>query len=68
MGTDTYFRSEGVHEELLRQKYLWNKTLSQVEAKPTDSSIWKGLKELKKEFFDHGSFFTSDGTCTFLGG
>ena len=33
---------EGVWQELIQNKYLKNKTLAQVEAKPTDSPFWKG--------------------------
>jgi hypothetical protein len=40
---------EGVWQELLQNKYLQSKTLSQVTAKPTDSPFWKGLMEVKDE-------------------
>jgi hypothetical protein len=42
---------EGVWQELLHNKYLKNKTLSQVTAKPTDSPFWKGLMGGKDDFF-----------------
>ena len=42
---------EGVWHELLSNKYLKDKTLSQVEAKPTDSPFWKGLMKVKDDFF-----------------
>jgi hypothetical protein len=35
-------------------KYLKNKTLSQVEAKPMDSPFWKGLMRVKDDFFERG--------------
>lgn len=38
---------EGVWQELQHNKYLNNKTLSKVEAKPTDSPFWKGLMRLR---------------------
>jgi hypothetical protein len=38
---------EGVWQQLLRNKYLINKTLSQVEAKPTDSHFLKSLMRVK---------------------
>ena len=52
---------EGVWQELLHNKYLQHKTLSQVEAKPTDSAFWKGLMRVKDEFFHRGSFKLGDG-------
>jgi hypothetical protein len=36
---------EEVWQELLHNKYIWDKTLYQVEDKPTDSPFWKGLKQ-----------------------
>ncbi|XP_047057289.1 uncharacterized protein LOC124663662 [Lolium rigidum] len=51
----------GVWQELLHNKYLAHKTLSQVEAKPTDSPFWKGLMEVKHEFFQRGSFKVGNG-------
>jgi hypothetical protein len=53
---------EGVWQQLLRNKYLINKTLSQVEAKPTDSPFWKGLMRVKDDFFSKGRFVTGDGS------
>jgi hypothetical protein len=47
---------EGVWQELLQNKYLRHKTLSDVQAKPTDSPFWKGLMEVKGGFFFRGSF------------
>jgi hypothetical protein len=52
---------EGVWQELLRNKYLNAKTLSQVQAKPTDSQFWKGLMMVKDEFFTRGYFKVGDG-------
>jgi hypothetical protein len=53
---------EGVWQQLLRNKYLINKTLSQVEAKPTDSPFWKGLMRVKDDFFSKSRFVTGDGS------
>jgi hypothetical protein len=47
---------EGMWQQLLYNKYLKNKTLSQVEAKPNDSQFWKGLMHIKKEFFNRVFF------------
>jgi hypothetical protein len=41
---------DGVWQELLRKKYLYNKTLSQVTARTTDSPFWKGLMRVKDDF------------------
>ena len=38
--------------ELLSNKYLKDKTLSQVQAKPTDSPFWKGLMKVKDDFLN----------------
>jgi hypothetical protein len=59
---------EGVWQELLRNKYLNSKTLSQVQAKPTDSEFWKGLMMVKDEFFTRGYFKVGDGLYALLGG
>jgi hypothetical protein len=52
---------EGMWQQLLSNKYLKNKTLSQVEAKPTDSPFWKGLMHVKADFFQRGFFRVGDG-------
>jgi hypothetical protein len=43
---------EGVWQELLKNKYLRGKTLSQVQAKPTDSPFWKGIMGSKMISFN----------------
>jgi hypothetical protein len=53
---------QGVWQELLTNKYLNNKTLSQVEAKPTDSQFWKGLMRVKDDFFRNGHFELGNGS------
>jgi hypothetical protein len=50
--------------ELLVNKYLRNKTLSQVKIKPTDSPFWKGLMGLKEIFIKNGSFTIGNGQKT----
>ena len=55
---------EGVWQELLTNKYLHNKPLSQVQANPTDSAFWKGLMRVKEEFFSRGSFVIGNGQNT----
>jgi hypothetical protein len=55
---------EGMWQELLSNKYLGSKTLSQVQAKPTDSPFWKGIMRVKDDFFQRGSFVVRDGMKT----
>jgi hypothetical protein len=55
---------EGVWQEILQNKYLKTKTLSQVSAKPTDSPIWKGLMYVKDEFFSRGTMVIGNGQKT----
>jgi hypothetical protein len=47
---------EGVWQEIIHNKYLHSKTLSQVMAKPLDSPFWQGLMKAKEDFFSRGSF------------
>ena len=55
---------EGVWQELIHNKYLHSKKLSQVTAKPMDSSFWKGLMRIKEDFLSRGSFKVGDGMNT----
>jgi hypothetical protein len=55
---------EGVWHELLHDKYLYNNTLSQVTAKPSDSLFWKGLMGVKEDFGNIGSFTIRNGWKT----
>jgi hypothetical protein len=49
---------EGVWQELLYNKYLWNKSLLKVTTKPTDSPFWKELMGVKDDF-SHGDILRS---------
>jgi hypothetical protein len=55
---------EGMWQELICNKYLKNKNLAEVQAKPTDSPFWKGLMNQKDTFFKYGSFRVGDGEGT----
>lgn len=55
---------EGVWQELLRNKYLHSKTLTQVTAKPIDSPFWKRLMRVKADFFHRGEFVVGNGQTT----
>ncbi|WVZ62477.1 hypothetical protein U9M48_012225 [Paspalum notatum var. saurae] len=65
---------EGIWQQLLRNKYLRNNTLSQVERKPGDSQFWSSLMGVKAQFLNLGSFILKNGTQvrfwedTWLGG
>jgi hypothetical protein len=52
---------DGVWQELLKNKYLHSKTLSQVVVKPSDSPFCKGLMRVKEEFFSRGNFKIGNG-------
>ena len=60
---------EGVWQELLSNKYLGDKTLSQVQATPLDSPFWKGLMRVKHEiFFSWSVRFREWSASALLGG
>jgi hypothetical protein len=42
---------EGWWQEILRGKYLKNKTMSEVNFKQSNSHFWHGLMEVKDDFF-----------------
>jgi hypothetical protein len=42
---------EGMWQELIQNKYLHSKSLSEVTIKPNDSPFWKGLMKIKEDFF-----------------
>jgi len=53
---------DGIWQELIRNKYIKNKTLSQVTKKPRDSHFWMGLMGVKEQFLRLGRFKVSDGS------
>ena len=48
--------------QILRDKYLQSKTLSQVTVRPTDSPFWKGLMKVKQALFNRTKFVVGNGT------
>jgi hypothetical protein len=52
---DKLINQEGVWQEFLHNKYVNNKTLSQVTVQPHDSPFWRGLMKVKDDFLseDH---------------
>ena len=65
---------EATWSQILRNKYLHSKTLSQVTVRPTDSPFWKGPMRVKLVFFHRMKFIVGNGTTmrfwedTWLGG
>jgi hypothetical protein len=55
---------EGLGQQILKRKYLKNKTLSQVERKKDDSHFWSGLMQVKELVLERGRFKIQNGTQT----
>jgi len=56
--------TDGMWQELLKNKYLQSKFLTQVKAKLYDSHFWRGLMKIKDEVLTNGTFFIKDGSAT----
>jgi hypothetical protein len=54
------FNGDGHWQQLIKNKYLGNKTLTQVRKKPGDSQFWSGLMEIKEQFISMGNFKVQD--------
>jgi hypothetical protein len=54
--------SDGVWQQILRNKHLGSKPLTQVEWKNGDSHFWSCLTKVKREFLRFGSFIVKDGS------
>ena len=50
--------------QILRNKYLQSKTLSQLTVRPTDSPFWKGPMRVKSVLFNMTKFIVENGTTT----
>jgi hypothetical protein len=53
--------SDGAWQQLIRNKYLGFKTITQVSNKPSDSQCWSGLMNVKDDFLSTGRFNLQDG-------
>jgi hypothetical protein len=53
-----------VWQELITNKYLQSKILSQVQVKTSDSPFGKGIMKIKDNFFERGSFKVGNGEDT----
>ena len=56
--------TNGMWQDLLKNKYLWCKSLTQVKAKPYDSHFWRGLMKIKDEVLTNGTFLIKDESAT----
>jgi hypothetical protein len=52
---------DGVRQQFIRNKYLRDKTLTQVQYLPRDSQFWAGLMKVKEELLSLGKFDLGDG-------
>ena len=55
---------DDIWQQILRNKYLKSKTLTQVEKKPGDSQFWSGLMSVKQEFLNWMMFKVQNGKQT----
>jgi len=53
---------DGVWQDLLTNKYLRDKSLTQVQYMPGDSQFWASLMKVKGEFLSMGRFELGDGS------
>lgn len=56
--------TDAMWAQILCNKYLQSKTLSQVTVRPADSPFWKGLVRVKASFFNRTKFVVGNGTST----
>jgi hypothetical protein len=54
--------SDGMWQQLLRNKYIGSKSLAQVEWKIGDSHFWSCLMKVKPDFLRFGTFLVNDGS------
>ncbi len=50
----------GVWQDLLKRKYLYNKSIIQVDRKQGDSHFWSGLMKVKNTFLTMGSWIVNN--------
>ena len=56
--------TDGMWQELLKNKYLRSKSLTKVKAKLYDSHFLRGLMKIKDEVLTNGTFLIKDGSAT----
>jgi hypothetical protein len=52
--------TEGAWQQLIRNKYLGSKTITQITTNPSDSQFQSGLMNVKNDFLSMGSFSIQD--------
>ena len=57
-----FYNEDDIWQELLRNKYIKDKTLSRVTKKPGDSHFRMGLLGVKEQFMSLAKFNLGDGT------
>jgi hypothetical protein len=55
---------DGMWQQLLKNKYLGDKSLIQIFRRPDDSHFWSGLMNIKDQFLRWGHFQVRDGQST----
>jgi hypothetical protein len=56
-----YKHGEGVWHELIQNKYLHSKMLSEIKSNAFDSPFWKCLMRVKDDFISRGHFEVGNG-------
>jgi hypothetical protein len=55
---------DGMWQQLLKNKYLGDKSLAQISRRSGDSHFWSGLMKIKDQFLRLGHFQVGDGQNT----
>ena len=55
---------QAIWQQLFKRKYMQDKTIGQVQRKPTDSQFWTGLMKVRDCFIGFGSFHPNNGKNT----
>jgi hypothetical protein len=53
--------TDGAWQQLLRNKYIEGKPITQVSREAGDSQFWSGLMNIKDQFLSMGAFKVQDG-------
>jgi hypothetical protein len=53
--------SDGAWQQLIRNKYLGSKSITQITKQSDNSQFWRGLMNVKEEFFSFRCFQIQDG-------
>lgn len=59
-----YTNEDGMWQQLLKNKYLGEKSLSQVSRRQGDSQFWSGLMNIKDQLLRGGHFKVGNGQAT----